>query len=136
MRFLIILILLAFPIAEIWLLIELADAYGWLLLLYLVGIGYLGLRLIQQEKANFNERVLQNMTSGVSPLRVIFGSARKMIAGMLLILPGVITDFIAALLLLIPIQSQKADDVPYQNPYQDKPSANDDVIEGEFRRED
>jgi len=136
MRFLIILILLAFPIAEIWLLIELADAYGWLLLLYLVGIGYLGLRLIQQEKANFNERVLQNMTSGVSPLRVIFGSARNMIAGMLLILPGVITDFIAALLLLIPIQSQKADDVPYQNPYQDKTSANDDVIEGEFRRED
>jgi len=136
MRFLIALILLAFPIAEIWLLIELADAYGWLLLVYLVGIGYLGLQLIRQEKANFNQRVLQNMTAGMNPLSVMFGSARNMIAGMLLILPGVMTDMIAAVLLLIPIKSQMPTDVPYQNPFQDKPSANDDVIEGEFRRED
>lgn len=135
MRFLIALILLAFPIAEIWLLMELADAYGWLLLVYLVGIGYLGLQLIRQEKANFNQRVVQNMTSGMNPLSVIFGSARNMIAGMLLILPGVMTDIIAAVLLLIPIKSQTPTDVP-QNPFQDKSSANDDVIEGEFYRED
>jgi len=136
MRFLIALILLAFPIAEIWLLIELADAYGWLLLAYLVGIGYLGLQLIRQEKVNFNQRVLQNMTAGMNPLSVMFGSARNMIAGMLLILPGVMTDMIAAVLLMIPIKSQTPTDVPHQNPFQDKPSANDDVIEGEFRREE
>lgn len=136
MRFLIALILLAFPIAEIWLLIELADAYGWLLLFYLVGIGYLGLQLIRQEKAAFNQRILQNLTAGANPLSVMFGSARNMIAGMLLLLPGVITDIIAALLLLIPIKTQPPVDMPYQNPYQDKPSANDDAIEGEFRRED
>ena len=50
MRFLIVLILLAFPIAEIFLLAELADNYGWWLLLYLVVIGYLGLQLIRGEK--------------------------------------------------------------------------------------
>lgn len=146
MRFLIALILLAFPIAEIWLLIELADAYGWLLLAYLVGIGYLGLQLIRQEKANFNQRVLHNITVGGNPLGVMFGSARNMIAGMLLLLPGVLTDVIAAVLLLIPIKSQPSTNTQYQNPhqeqpyqnasYQEKPSANDDVIEGEFRRED
>jgi UPF0716 protein FxsA len=142
MRFLIALILLAFPIAEIWLLIELANAYGWLLLVYLVGIGYLGLQLIRQEKANFNQRVLQNMTAGINPLFVVFGGARNMIAGMLLMLPGVMTDIIAAILLLIPmksqahIKSQTSTQAPYQNTFQDKPSAHDDVIEGEFRHED
>ena len=119
MRFLIALILLAFPIAEIWLLIELADAYGWLLLAYLVGIGYLGLQLIRQEKANFNQRVLQNITVGGNPLGVMFGSARNMIAGLLLLLPGVLTDIIAAVLLLIPIKSQPAANKQYQNPYQE-----------------
>ncbi len=134
--FLIALILLAFPITEIWLLIELADAYGWMLLVYLVGIGYLGLQLIRQEKVNFNQRVLQNMTIGANPLSVVFGSARNMIAGMLLIVPGVMTDIIAAVLLMIPIKSETPTNATYQNPFQDKPSANDDVIEGEFRRED
>jgi len=46
MRLLFALILLAFPIAEIVVLIQLADAYGWWLLVYLVVIGYLGLQLI------------------------------------------------------------------------------------------
>ena len=38
MRVFIGLILLAFPIAEIWLLIELGQRYGWWLLFYLVTI--------------------------------------------------------------------------------------------------
>jgi UPF0716 protein FxsA len=137
MRFLIGLILLAFPIAEIWLLIELADAYGWLLLLYLVGMGWLGLQLIRQEKAAFNGRMMQNLVAGANPLKVMFGSARNIIAGMLLMLPGVITDIIATALLLIPIKAEPLPNAQHQAPsYQDRPSANDDVIEGEFRRED
>jgi UPF0716 protein FxsA len=137
MRFLIGLILLAFPIAEIWLLIELADAYGWLLLLYLVGIGWLGLQLIRQEKAALNGRMMQNIMAGAHPLKVVFGSARNIIAGVLLMLPGVMTDMIAAVLLLIPIKTHTLPNTQHPAPpYQDKPSANDDVIEGEFRRED
>lgn len=137
MRFLIGLILLAFPILEIWLLIELADSYGWLLLLYLVGIGWLGLQLIRQEKATLNGRMMQNIMAGANPLKVIFGTARNIIAGILLMLPGVMTDIIAAILLLIPIKTQALPDSQHQaQSYQDKPSANDDVIEGEFRRED
>ena len=105
MRFFVGLILLAFPIAEIWLLIELADRYGWLLLLYLVGIGWLGLRLIREEKSSFSVRMMQNMASGGNPVKAIFGSARNIIAGVLLMLPGVITDIIAVSLLLIPIRN-------------------------------
>jgi UPF0716 protein FxsA len=116
MRFFVALILLAFPIAEIWLLIELADQYGWLLLLYLVAI-----------------------SAGGNPAKAVFGTARNIIAGVLLMLPGVITDIIAVTLLLIPIKNAQPLGEPPSNgssrtsPYQ---AANDDVIEGEFRRED
>lgn len=139
MRFFVGLILLAFPIAEIWLLIELADRYGWLLLLYLVGIGWLGLRLICEEKSSFSVRMMQNMAAGGNPIKAIFGSARNIIAGVLLMLPGVITDIIAVSLLLIPIKNtQTLNDQPSNDQFRESPhqAANDDVIEGEFRRED
>lgn len=139
MRFFVGLILLAFPIAEIWLLIELADRYGWLLLLYLVGIGWLGLRLIREEKSSFSVRMMQNMASGGNPVKAIFGSARNIIAGVLLMLPGVITDIIAVSLLLIPIRNtQTLNDQTLNDQFRESPhqAANDDVIEGEFRRED
>jgi len=139
MRFFVGLILLAFPIAEIWLLIELADQYGWLLLLYLVVIGWLGLRLIREEKSSFSVRMMQNMAAGGNPAKAIFGSARNIIAGVLLMLPGVITDIIAVSLLLIPIKNtQTLNDQPANDQFQESPhrAANDDVIEGEFRRED
>jgi len=134
MRLLIGLILLAFPVAEIWLLIELGQQYGWWLLVYLVGIALLGLRLIQDEKALFTGRVLQTLSAGNHPVKAIFGSARNIIAGVLLILPGVITDIIAVILLLVPIKANQAPNA--QSPYQAGQAANDDVIEGEFRRED
>jgi UPF0716 protein FxsA len=50
------------------------------------------------------------------------------------VIPGVITDLIAVLLLLIPTTKP-----PKKNPFQDETSsksANDDVIEGEYTRED
>jgi UPF0716 protein FxsA len=134
MRLLIGLILLAFPVAEIWLLIELGQQYGWWLLVYLVGIALLGLRLIQDEKALFTGRVLQTLSAGNHPVKAIFGSARNIVAGVLLILPGVITDMIAVILLLVPIKTSQAPNA--QSPYQAGQAANDDVIEGEFRRED
>ena len=139
MRFFAGLILLAFPIAEIWLLIELAHRYGWLLLFYLLGIGWLGLRLVREEKATFSLRMMQNLTAGGSPAKAVFGSLRNIIAGVLLMLPGVITDIIAVILLLIPVRQPQLNAEPSANePYRSSPyqAANDDVIEGEFRRED
>ena len=139
MRFFAGLILLAFPIAEIWLLVELAHRYGWLLLFYLVGIGWLGLRLVREEKASFSLRMMQDMAAGGSPAKALFGSLRNIIAGVLLMLPGVMTDIIAVTLLLIPIRrAQLNGDSPANEPYRSSPyqAANDDVIEGEFRRED
>ncbi|CAG0976439.1 hypothetical protein MTYP_01515 [Methylophilaceae bacterium] len=128
------LILLAFPVLEIWLLIELASRYGWPLLGYLVLMAILGWRLIQDEKLLIVGRVTQNMLNGGTPAKVLFGSAKNLIAGILLIIPGVITDAIAAILLLIPSQPPIASSGSTQST--GRRAANDDVIEGEFRRED
>ena len=145
MRFLIGLILLAFPFAELFLLINLADRYGWWLLFYLVVIVYLGLQLIRGEKLLLTAKMMQSMAAGGNPVKTMLGSARNMVAGILFIIPGVITDIIGVILLLVPVSKQnpnpttkpyeQASQQPYQQQYQQKPeprAANDDVIEGEF----
>jgi UPF0716 protein FxsA len=81
MRLFILLILLAFPIAEIYLLIELADEYGWWLLVYLVVITYLGLQLIKGEKQMMSAKMMQSMQAGGNPFKTIMGSARNLVAG-------------------------------------------------------
>ena len=132
MRFLILLILLAFPVAEIWALVKLAQLYGWWLLVYLIAVSLLGIRLIQEEKSLILGKLMQGVMQGGSVGRGLLSSAKNMIAGVLLIIPGVITDVIALILLLIPTPvSQKS---PKQRA--NKQAANDDVIECEFTRED
>jgi UPF0716 protein FxsA len=150
MRLIILLLIIAFPIAEIWTLISLAQAYGWWLLVYLVVIGFLGLQLIRQEKMLFSARMMQNLRQGGNPIKAMFGSARTIIAGLLLMIPGVITDAIAVVLLLMPAvksppnadgQAQQThydfnNDIQQKAHRRSQNAANDDVIEGEFKRED
>ena len=132
MRFLLLLILLAFPVAEIWALISLAEIYGWWLLVYLIAVSLLGIRLIQEEKSLILGRLMQGVMQGGSVGRGIFSGAKNMIAGILLIIPGVITDAIALVLLLMPTPTAQKSPKQRAN----KQAANDDVIEGEFTRED
>lgn len=142
MRFLIGLILLAFPFAELFLLISLADEYGWWLLVYLVVIGFLGLQLIRGEKLLLSAKMMQSLASGGNPVKTIIGSARNMIAGMLFIIPGVITDMIAVILLCMPTNkpSKNSSNNPFEQPFEqaqyqqntNAKAANDDVIEGEY----
>jgi UPF0716 protein FxsA len=155
MRFLIFAILLAFPFAEIFLLVKLGHSYGWWLLVYLVVIGFLGLQLIRGEKLLISAKMMQSLSSGGNPIKTMLGSARNMVAGVLLMIPGVITDIIAVVLLLIPIQNskpnltgatnnttnnttghQQTDQTIFNQPGFKKSkntnAANDDVIEGEY----
>ena len=133
MRFLSLLILLAFPFLEIFLLVKLGSSYGWWLGIYLVAITLLGLQLIKGEKLLFNTKMMQSLSAGGNPVRAMLGSARNMVAGILLIIPGVISDVIAVVLLLLPIKAAKVN-VSQNGQPQTKfqPAANDDVIEGEF----
>lgn len=135
-------ILLAFPVLEIWLLIELGSRYGWWLLAYLVSMAILGWRLILEEKFLLFGRVAQTLAQGNTPLKALFESAKNLIAGVLLILPGVMSDVIALVILFMPTAKLKTDEPKMDETKADKQSGpatqkgEYDVIEGEFHREE
>jgi len=124
------LILLAFPVLEIWLLVELSHLYGWWLFAYLVVVGLLGWRLIQDEKLMVLGKVMQNVSQGGTLSRSLFSSVKNLLAGVLLIIPGLMTDLIAIILLFLPAPQDATRQTHHRK------AANDDVIEGEFRREE
>ncbi|HSR01441.1 MAG TPA: FxsA family protein [Methylophilaceae bacterium] len=143
MRLLFPIIVLGFIFSEIYLLIVLGERYGIWLLLYLVLVGYLGLQLIRSEKQLMSAKMMQSVQAGGNPLKTMMGSARNFMAGILLMIPGILTDIIAAILLLIPFKQPEVDQ--YNESYQTDGSgyegrfrqsghhsANDDVIEGEY----
>jgi UPF0716 protein FxsA len=130
MRLFMLLILLAFPALEIWLIIDLTAQYGWWFISYLLLVTILGLRLIKEEKQLFAGRLMQTLAQSASPGSAVFGSVKNLIAGVLFVIPGVITDAIAVILLLI-LSTPSPSKAAFK-----QGAANDDVIEGEYIRED
>ncbi len=143
MRLLLPLILLGFIFTEIYLLVALGQRYGIWLLVYLVLVGYLGLQLIRGEKQLMSAKMMETFKTGGNPVKSMMGSARNFIAGIFLMIPGVITDVIAVIFLLIPIkqpkvnptgESYQTDQTGYEGSFKDahQQPANDDIIEGEY----
>ena len=99
MRLIFILALLAFPIAEIWILINLAHQYGWWVLLYLVVVALLGLQLIRDEKLLFSGRMMQSLSQGGNPMKAVFGSMRNIITSIACCSCGRIIFFILNVIL-------------------------------------
>ena len=123
--FIVVFILLCFPALEIYTLFRVADVIGgWWLLSWLVFAMIAGRILIQEEKLAVFGRMMLAMQSGSSPFAALWDSGRTMVAGVLLIIPGVISDAIALILLLLPQQSKPAN----RNSMPD-----DGIIEGEWR---
>jgi len=121
---LILLILLGFPTAEVLVMVLLAQKIGWWLLLWLVASALLGLTLIREEQFAVFGRVTAAMQQGGDPVRAMLTSGRLIIAGMLLVFPGVISDGLALLVLIWPRRKTP-------------PRGQEiDIIEGQFRRED
>ena len=121
--FVFLLILLAFPALEIYTLFRVADAIGWWLLLWLVFSMIVGLTLIKEERLALFGRLMVALQSGQSPFVALWDSGRTMMAGVLFIFPGVISDAIALVLLLLPGRTKRAP----------QPGMPDDgIIEGEW----
>lgn len=127
MRLLFTILLLAFPVIEIWGIFKLSTLYGWWFFLYMILVTYFGWRLIKEEKQLVFSKLMGAMGRGGNPIKAMLGSARNLFAGILFIVPGVMTDFFAVILLLIPIKDSSPQNI---NPTEE------DVIEGEYRRDD
>lgn len=132
LKFMLFFILLAFPLIEIFAMIQVADTIGWWLLLWLILSAFAGWTLIQEEKMAIFGRLFSSLQTGQPPSFAIFDSLRTLIAGILLIIPGVVSDFIAILLLLLP-RSKSQQQAASQGPIG---SEGEVIIEGEYKREE
>jgi UPF0716 protein FxsA len=136
--------LILLPFAEIWGYFRFGSLYGWWFLIYLIVMGILGWRLIQEEKTLVLSRFMSIMAHGGNPIALILGAAKNLMAGGLFLFPGIFTDIIAIILMLIPIQEnterkEEGESNSFENkdPINKKNNSNKgDVIEGEYRRED
>lgn len=108
-------ILLAFCFTEIYFLIKLAEHVGALPVFALIAASaYAGWQLVRHEYRSFLGRIFM-------PAGLANPPARNLVAGILLIVPGLLSDIAAIALLLWP---KKA------------PAREDGIIEGSFHRID
>ena len=103
MRFLILAIVLAFPVADLILTVRLARWTGVPLWVWLVGSAIAGVYVLTNERAEFRMRTLAAFRGHENPLRALLDSGRRVAAGLLLIAPGVVSDALALVLLALPI---------------------------------
>ncbi len=128
----------ALPVLELVGIYQIWQVAGWWTLVWLALAGLAGLWLMALERLAFLPRMVASLASGSAPFAVLTGSGLRFIAAALLIFPGAITDAIALLLLVSSLFfGGPTAPVPGVGRQPAGPrAANDDVIEGDFRRED
>ena len=127
MRFLLIGILLGFPLLEAVVLVRLAQTMGWWVLAWVVLSACAGVALLKNARYTLVTQLAAGLANGEFSISALSYSARTVLAGLLLIFPGVVSDFIAITLLLLPgprMAKQRAPRRPGHGA----------LIEGEFRR--
>lgn len=134
MRFLILGFLMGLPLLEGALLYSLGQGHGLWVLAWLVFAAAAGVVLIKQARFSLVTRLGSALARGEFSLAAIIDSFRTVLAGLLLIFPGIITDVAAMLLLLLPIREPAHANARGSAAAIPTPGAGG-VIEGEFRRE-
>jgi len=103
MRFVLLAILLGFPVLDLYATLRFASWTGVPVWVWL-GISVVsGLLLLRSERTAFRARTVAALHGEEPLLRGIVDSGRKVLAGFLLLMPGLASDLIALALLLLPI---------------------------------
>ncbi|HEX7272763.1 MAG TPA: FxsA family protein [Casimicrobiaceae bacterium] len=102
MRFVVLLIVLSFPVLDVLATLRFARWTGIPAAVWLVASALAGIALLRRERLAFRAQTLAALRGDRPLLRGQLDSARKVLAALLLILPGLISDVIALLLLLFP----------------------------------
>lgn len=93
--------LLVLLVIEIWSIISMSDYVGgWATLVLLVAGFIFGLKLMRSQGLNAMMKAAQGVQPGESPLAPLATGIVKAFAGILLIIPGFVSDFFALLILL------------------------------------
>ena len=103
MRFVVLFILLAFPVLDLIVTMRVARWTGIPIFVWLLTSATVGMLLLRHERGGFRARTLGALRGDQPLMRGLIDSGRKVLAGMLFILPGIISDALAVALLLLPI---------------------------------
>jgi UPF0716 protein FxsA len=126
-RIVLIAILLGFPLLEAVVLVRLAQDLGWWVLAWVVLAACAGAALIKEARFAMLTRVAAGVAQGRFPIAALTDTARTVLAGLLLIFPGVVSDLFALTLLLLPGPRVATESAAHRR-------ASGILIEGEFRR--
>jgi UPF0716 protein FxsA len=127
MRLLLLAILLGFPFLEAVVLVRLSQTLGWWVLAWVVLAACAGMALIKEARFALVARLAAGLAQGHFSINALTDSARTVIAGLLLIFPGVVSDLMAITLLLLPSREVVPESVSRR-------AGRGALIEGEFRR--
>ncbi len=103
MRFIVLSIVLAFPLLDLFVTVRFARWTGVPVWIWLGLSTVAGFLLLRNERLAFRAKTLAAMHGEQSLLRGLLDSGRKVLAGFLFLLPGVVSDLIALLLLALPL---------------------------------
>jgi UPF0716 protein FxsA len=103
---LLLLLLVLWPVAELFVAVKVADAIGVLLTIVLLLASWpIGSWLLRSAGRHAWQRLSAAVAAGEPPGRPVIDGALRLIGGVLFIVPGFITDVIGAALLLSPIRA-------------------------------
>jgi len=133
MRLLFLLIVLAFPVLDLLATARFAQWTGVPMWFWLLTSAVAGLWLMRNERLEFRARTVAAMHGDYPVLRGLIDSSRKMLAGILFIMPGVMSDVVGIILLCLPINQRGGFGPPPATAGRSyRPG---DTLDGEWRRE-
>ena len=103
MRFVLLAILLAFPVVDLLATLRFARWTGVPVWMWLALSTTAGFVLLRNERVAFRANTAAAMHGQQLALRGLFDSGRKVLAGVMFILPGLVSDVMALLLLALPL---------------------------------
>lgn len=128
MRIVLLVILLGFPVLDIYLTVQFA-AWTGIPVWFWLGAGVIGgWVLLRNERVAFRTKTHAALSGHAPLLSSLLDSGRKVLAGILLIMPGIVTDLVAIALLSLPIN--------LTGRLQTQASGGPKIMDGEYRRVD
>lgn len=136
MRFIVLAIVLAFPLADLYLTARVARWSGIPLWIWLGGSFVAGALLLNNERNEFRMKTVAALHGEQPVLRGLLDSGRRVLAGLLLMLPGIASDIVALVLLALPLNVGRSFE-PLTAGEGRWPRHRDfDAIDGDYRRID
>lgn len=101
MPFLILLLFIVVPLAEIAILVKVGQYIGWLwTILIVIFTAFIGTWLLRQQGFGVMSRAMEALASGRMPVEPVIEGMFLLIAGAFLLTPGLLTDTVGFLLLI------------------------------------